>query len=357
MKTEIRFLEELEEDLLEAARLEIDGADEGRQASRPSGPRRRPGARRRPRARILALAAAAFVLLAGTIGYLATRSNGLATRQSQAVILREPRIAAGPSHAPFGRFVPPNPRAAASPAPAGAPAPDQGSGGVPLTGPLIVKSAHLSLTVPRGTFSTRFAQAASVASRFGGFVDSTSSGGTQDHSGEVTIRVPAERFDQALAALRPLGRVDAQTISGKDVTAQYVDLNARLATWKAQEAALIRLMARAASVDDTLRVQTQLQRVQLTIEQLRGQIRLLNDQTANATITVSLAEAGTPTPSAEKVTNPSLGQGWRHAIAGFFGVLFAVVVGAGYVLPIAAFAVVVWLVIRWARRRTAAGLA
>ena len=131
----------------------------------------------------------------------------------------------------------------------------------------------------------------------------------------------------------------------------------RLATWKAQEAALIRLMARAASVDDTLRVQTQLQRVQLTIEQLRGQIRLLNDQTANATITVSLAEAGTPTPSAEKVTNPSLGQGWRHAIAGFFGVLFAVVVGAGYVLPIAAFAVVVWLVIRWARRRTAAGLA
>jgi type IV secretory pathway TrbD component len=228
---------------------------------------------------------------------------------------------------------------------------------VPLAGPLIEKTASLSLTVPRGTFPTAFARAETVAASFGGFVASSSSGGTKDHSGELTIRVPAERFDDALAALRPLGRVDAQTIAGKDVTAQYVDLNARLATWKAQEAALIRLMAKAASVDDTLRVQTQLQRVQLTIEELQGQIRLLNDQTANATITVALAEAGaTPTP-ATKVTNPSLGQGWRHAVAGFFGVLFAVVVGAGYVLPIAAFGLALWLIVRWTRRRTAAAVA
>jgi type IV secretory pathway TrbD component len=115
-------------------------------------------------------------------------------------------------------------------------------------------------------------------------------------------------------------------------------------------------MAKATTVDETLKVQAQLQRVQLTIEELQGQIRLLNDQTSNATITVSLAEEGAPA-AVTKVTNPSLADGWRHAIAGFFGVLFAVVVGFGYVVPIVLFGLAVWFVIRWTRRRTAAAIA
>ncbi len=363
MKTEIRFLEELEEDLLTAARQETmapggERADafEGRGSLSGRATSRRP----RPRVRTMALAAAAVVLLAGVVGYVATRGTGNGTQQAAGHSGQQPTLRTNPriAHIPDMAGVPGalgSVKAAPSPAPAGGAPSDAGSG-VPLTGPLIVKTADLSLSVGRGTFSTAFTQASAVAARFGGFVDSSSSGGTNNHSGQLIIRVPEDRFDQTLAALRPLGRVVAQTISGQDVTAKYVDLNARLKTWQAQESALLKLMAKATTVDETLKVQSQLQRVQLTIEELQGQIRLLDDQTANATITVSLAEQGaTATPAT--VTNPSLADGWRHAIAGFFGVLFAVVVGFGYVIPIALFGLVVWVAIRWSRRRTAAALA
>jgi Domain of unknown function (DUF4349) len=353
MKTEIRFLEELEEDLLGAASLEEELAGIDSSAPRPRSPRKVVRGRRRT-VRTMSLAAAAAVLMAAVVGYVATRGAGNGTRQALPIPSPRQDQAANLRHdaAIIGRAV-----TDGTPyAPTSDQSSDTSGGGVPLTGPLIVKTANLSLTVGRGKFSTAFTQASGVASQFGGFVDSSSSGGTNQHSGQLTIRVPADRFDQALAALRPLGRVDAQTISGQDVTAKFVDLNARLKTWQAQETALLKLMAKASTVDETLKVQSQLQRVQLTIEELEGQIRLLDDQTANATITVSLAEAGA-TPSPAKVTNPSLSDGWRHAIAGFFGVLFAVVVGFGYVVPIAVAGLILWFVIRWGRRRTAAAVA
>ena len=68
--------------------------------------------------------------------------------------------------------------------------------------------------------------------------------------------------------------------------------------------------------------------------------------------TVRMAGVALPTQGA--VEHPGLGSAWAHAIAGFFGVVFAVVVGLGYLVPIAVVLLSGWLVFRRFRRRTPA---
>jgi hypothetical protein len=213
-------------------------------------------------------------------------------------------------------------------------------GSLPPIGPDIVKTAGISIEVKTGGFETAFNAATTIAGRYGGYVEGSSMQGIKAKSGELTIRVPATAFDRAMNDLRGLGSVEGESIAGQDVTSQFVDLDARLLTWQAQEAVLLRLMRRATSIESTLRVQNQLQDVQFRIEQIKGQLRLLENQTSLATIDVSLREVGAvvgvrPMKAHER---PSLGEAWDRAIDGFLGVIFAVVVGLGYLIPLAAIA-------------------
>src|SRR5206468_5183843 len=155
-------------------------------------------------------------------------------------------------------------------------------------GPDIVKTARMAVEVKKGGFETAFDAATMIAARYGGYAQDSSVRGTRARSGNLTIRIPAASFEQAMNDLRRLGSVQGQDISGQDVTSEFVDLNARLRTWQAQESVLLRLMRRATSIESTLRVQNELQDVQFRIEEIKGQLRLLESQTSLATIDVSL---------------------------------------------------------------------
>ena len=227
---------------------------------------------------------------------------------------------------------------------------------VSLIGPKIVKTADISLVVPRGHFGSAFHDASLVASHYGGFVESSSTRGTRSHTGRLVIRVPAVSFELALGDLRDLGRVEGQSIRGQDVTSEFVDLQARLRNWEAQESVLLRLMKQATTVEQTLRVQRELQDVQLQIEELRGQLRVLNNQTSMGTIEVSMREAGTPLHPGRKAEGGglTLGEAWDDAVDGFVGVLASVVIGLGYLIPITALAALGWIGYRRLRPRVAA---
>ena len=164
-------------------------------------------------------------------------------------------------------------------------------------------------------------------------------------SGWLQLRVPAEKFDLALRDLRSVGKVTSESISGQDVTSQFVDLNARLRTWRAQEAVLLRLMSQATTIGDTLRIQDQLQPVQFKIEQIQGQLRVLNNQTALATIRVGIREGAPPVPP-RTTPLPSLARAWNLAMAGFLGVVYSVVIGLGYLIPLSLIVAVGWLLFR-----------
>jgi hypothetical protein len=224
-----------------------------------------------------------------------------------------------------------------------------------LVGPRIIETAQLSLVTKRHQFSGAFNRASAIANTYGGFVASSSTQGVRSHFGRLTIRVPSSSFEPALHDLQRLGRVEGQSISGQDVTSQYVDLQARLRNWQAQERALLKLMSRATTIGETLRVQNELSSVQMRIEELKGQLRVLNDQTSLATIDVSMRESGVrPVPVAKHKESGGLVGAWRDSRHGFISVLAAVTVGLGYLVPIAILLALVWLGVRRMRPRVAA---
>ena len=203
--------------------------------------------------------------------------------------------------------------------------------GLPAIGPTVIRTAQLLVEVNDGGFGEAFNAASLVAGTYGGYVESSTTAGTENRSGELLIRIPSDRFDEALRDLRELGTVQRQQLSGQDVTSEFVDLEARLLTWETQEAVLLDLMSEARTVEETLRIQRELQDVQFRIEQIKGQLRVLENRTDLATISVALRETGAPAVATDR---PSLSEAWAKAVDGFLGVWYAVVVGLGYLIPI-----------------------
>lgn len=340
MDTTIGYLHEVREDLLTAAWR--PGRRERRQILsrwRWSG------------SRLVAAISVFCFIAAGATGWFVTRPAGVLHQSIRAVGgATEPSSGNQAALSPFGFDAAAVP--SASPAP-GVPGGILGVGGSATGGPnavtdlsKIVRTANLSVVVPVGSFGKEFANASSVPDEFGGFVETSNTGA---RSGSITMRIPSDRLGEALDRIRALGRVESQTIAGKDVTANYIDLAARLRIAKARRLVLLRLMNRANSIEQTIRVQNALDDTQLQIEDLQGGINVLEDRTSFATVRLELREQGVQ--AATHVEKPSIPGAWERSVAGFIGVIVAVIVGLGYVIPVALLLGLVWLVVARVRRR------
>lgn len=171
-----------------------------------------------------------------------------------------------------------------------------GSGGelaaVPPQAPrLIIYTVDMSVVV-RDT-ETALAQIEYLAVELGGYVTSSSIQQYEEGTcASITVRVPSEKLDQALEQLRELAlEVRSESRNGKDVTEEYVDLNARLEILEAAEQELLELyQTRQASgeVADILEVYRQLVTFRQDIEALAGRVQYLEQSAALATISVEL---------------------------------------------------------------------
>lgn len=278
-------------------------------------PRPARSVRRRP---LLAVGAAAVVAVAVVAGALVLDRAGTERR---ALTSAEGDVAPGgggqpsttiaPSDAALGAATETDGVAAPSAPPAPAPAP------APGIQPRVVKTGEVDLEVADGRFGPAVERVAALATGAGGFVSATTTLEQSDTpSGSITIRVPAARFEDILTQVRRLGEVRAVTSNGQDVTAQYTDLEARLAALGLARQRLLDLLGRAEAIPDILAVQDRLNATQVEIESLEGQRRVLDDQTSFGTIAVTLAE-----PGAEDAIvfgdDDGLGRAWDDAVDGF----------------------------------------
>jgi Domain of unknown function (DUF4349) len=225
----------------------------------------------------------------------------------------------------------------------------------------VIKTATLDLRVRHGRFGPAMTAAANLAERFGGYVSRQTSFGTRIHDGTIVMRVPARAFEPAREAIEKLGRPTNEVVSGRDETRQLVNLGARLGNLQSQQRALRALMRRAETVSDTIRVQGVLQGVELQIEEIQGELNYLHDRTSMSTISVAVHEAGArPAPPQHA---SAIWKDGTRAAHGAVAVVGAVIVGAGYVIPLAILALLAVLAGRlaapWAaplaaRRRTPA---
>ena len=135
-----------------------------------------------------------------------------------------------------------------------------------------------------------------MAQEMGGFVVSANlykeqlSGGIEVPRASITIRVPAERMDEAIRRIREQSDRDPLTenVNSQDVTSDYVDLQSRLKNLEAAEAELTEIMEEAQKTEDVLAVYNQLVSIREQIEVIKGQIKYYDESAALSAISVEL---------------------------------------------------------------------
>jgi hypothetical protein len=125
----------------------------------------------------------------------------------------------------------------------------------------------------------------------------------------LTIKVPPNRFDDALERLGGVGELVSQTVFADDVTERVVDLQSRIQTAEISVERLRTLLEAAVSIEDVVELERELVQRETDLEVLRGQLRTLEDAVALATIVVVLTEPvpEVPEPALEMVQTAYLG--------------------------------------------------
>lgn len=157
----------------------------------------------------------------------------------------------------------------------------------------VVRSGMLDLVVNKAEEAA--AQAQALAQQAGGFVENLQIYEVIDgqKNGSVTIRVPADKFRETMDKLKALAiNTENELVSSSDVTAQYVDIEARLKNMRAEEAQYLSIMERAVQIEDVLNVTQRLSDVRGRIEQLEAQLKLLKAEVEMSSIVVNLTAEG-----------------------------------------------------------------
>ncbi len=204
-----------------------------------------------------------------------------------------------------------------------------------------------SLTIEVKSVQAAFDNIAKIVQANQGFISSSStydSGGRKN--GQMTVRVPQKNFYSSIEQVEALGTVKSKQISGQDVTEEWIDLGARLGNLNKQETRLAEILKNATTVKDVLEVERELERVRGEIERLTGRLNYLNQSVEMSTITVSASEPA-----------PIGGQGWgitdalSEAVAGFIDSVKGVIIFTGFILPIAVFIAVIYVIALWIKRK------
>ena len=207
-----------------------------------------------------------------------------------------PEIVVGIPPAPSGApapsiIVPPVPAPTPRPAEEGAAVKTAEVGQPWATERMIVRTGDMSLVV--ADVMTAMERIIQLAESYEGYVVSSNSWREGDRLvGSIAIRGPAQRFDDAIRALRELAvEVNSESTTSKDVTEEYIDLSARLHNLEATEAQLLKLYDKAEKVEDILNVQRELSRTRGEIEQTKGRMQYLERTSATSLINVRLDQA------------------------------------------------------------------
>lgn len=211
----------------------------------------------------------------------------------------------------------------------------------------IIKTGDISVEVEN--VAAALADVRTLAQQVGGYVGG-SQAGTLEQSATLTLRVPADRFEETLVRVREMGgTVVGESTQEQDVTSQVVDLEARIDNLAASEASYRTLAERAEAVDDVLAVQSRLDQVRGEIEQLQAQLDNVSGQAALSTLVVRLVPKAAAVEAQTSGWDP--GGQLDRATAALVGVGQAVASAAIWIgvviLPIGlALAVVAWVATR-----------
>lgn len=168
------------------------------------------------------------------------------------------------------------------------------SAGATQSGPARKVTREVRLSIIVADVEAASSQVEGLAVEVEGYVESADIWQHDERKqGQFTLRVPVERLDEVLTRLEALGRVDRKNITGKDVTEEYYDAEARRTTLERQEKRLLELLARAGTVKEMLEIENELTRIRGEIESQQARLKVLDNLTNLATINLELSTSKT----------------------------------------------------------------
>ncbi|MDY6794869.1 MAG: DUF4349 domain-containing protein [Actinomycetota bacterium] len=216
---------------------------------------------------------------------------------------------------------------------------------------MVIRTALVTMEVEKGDYAHIKRDAVSVASLVGGYVESESSSRNDDGYtyASITLRVPAQNFDEVMTEVSSLGEVVSTQVNTSDVSSEYVDLESRLKHLEAEEAFYMDLIARAQTIEEMISIREHLSSIQLEKEQIQGRKDYLDQQISYSTLTlnvdeVSPDEEGEGFWHAVKEAFKTFGRGMRNLAIGLFYAL-------PYIIIIAVLILLGWIIIRRSRRK------
>lgn len=173
-----------------------------------------------------------------------------------------------------------------------------------------------------------------LAQALGGYIGnvSTFAGEYQVRSSTLELKIPANRFDEAMNGLTPIGKVESSNTTAEDVGEEFVDITARVTTQRRLEDRLVSLLAtRTGQLEDVLAVERELARVRETIERYEGRLRYLKSRVATSTLSITVHEKAPlvgPSPG-RNVLGEAFANMWRN----FVNFIARLIESLGVVIP------------------------
>jgi hypothetical protein len=126
-----------------------------------------------------------------------------------------------------------------------------------------------------------------IAKKYNGYVNEI---GTY----RTIIRVKSENLNDAIKDISELGKVQSKSLSGQDVTEEYLDYKIRLENAEKSRERYLELLSKAENVEAALKVEKELERLNETIDLLKGKMNRIDHLSEYSTITINLKEKKKP---------------------------------------------------------------
>ncbi|TFV55257.1 DUF4349 domain-containing protein [Mycobacterium sp. PS03-16] len=213
----------------------------------------------------------------------------------------------------------------------------------------VVQTASVQLTVADPSAAAD--EAAVIVEDAGGRVDArTEDSGSQTGraSTSVVLRVPAAELDTVVRALKGLGKVELAQTTSEDVTAQRVDLDARMRALQTSVDRLLAIMRDARDPEALITAENALSQRQAELDSLRAQRDALGDRIALSTVDVTFTaeRVGGPAPEYRGFVG-QIERGWDALISAVGGAVMLFGLLLPWLAVVAVFVVVCYALTRW----------
>jgi hypothetical protein len=219
---------------------------------------------------------------------------------------------------------------------------------------LVVKSGQIQIEADN--YDGILNEIIKLTGEYKGFVNNSTSSLTpaSKKQGSINVRIPAGVFDEFVRKIVGLGKVMSEKVSSKDITDEFIDVQARLNTQKELEKRLLELLNdRTGKLSDVIEVENKLSDVRSKIESAEGRINFLKNQAEYSTLQINVFEPSILNTSSGGGFFYEIGQSISKGLTGFTEVTGGLIAGFIAFLPVIIFLIIVFLIIRkiWRKRK------